>query len=48
MNNVQINNVQKGGVGNEPFIAFFYSGLGFALFSCGTRFVARYFRYVKE
>jgi len=27
------------------FIAFFYSGLGFALFSCGTRFVARYFKY---
>ena len=27
------------------FIAFFYSGLGFALFSCGTRFVARYIKY---
>ncbi len=27
------------------FIAFFYSGLGFALFSCGTRFIARYFKF---
>ncbi|MBW4847465.1 MAG: hypothetical protein KZY87_18020 [Lachnospiraceae bacterium] len=27
------------------FIAFFYSGLGFALFSCGTRFVARYIKF---
>ncbi|HHY28229.1 MAG TPA: hypothetical protein GX523_16070 [Desulfitobacterium dehalogenans] len=30
------------------FIAFFYSGLGFALFSCGTRFVARYIKFEKE
>jgi Na+/H+ antiporter NhaC len=27
------------------FIAFFYTGLGFALFSCGTRFVARFIKY---
>lgn len=30
------------------FIAFFYSGLGFALFSCGTRFVARYIKFERE
>lgn len=27
------------------FIAFFYPGLGFALFSCGTRFIARYIKF---
>ncbi len=27
------------------FIAFFYSGLGVALFACGIRFVVRFFRY---
>lgn len=27
------------------FIAFFYSGLGFALFSCGARFIARYIKF---
>lgn len=27
------------------FIAFFYPGLGFALFSCGTRFLARYIKF---
>lgn len=31
----------------EGFIAFFYSGLGFALFACGVRFIFRYFRYDK-
>ncbi|AET69288.1 hypothetical protein Desor_3829 [Desulfosporosinus orientis DSM 765] len=30
------------------FIAFFYPGLGFALFSCGTRFVARYIEFEWE
>lgn len=28
-------------------IAFFYSGVGLALFSCGTRFVARYIKFRK-
>jgi small-conductance mechanosensitive channel len=28
----------------EMFIAFFYSGLGFGLFSCGTRFLNAFFR----
>jgi hypothetical protein len=28
----------------ENFIAFFYSGLGFALFGCGTRFVYAFYR----
>lgn len=28
----------------ELVIAFFYSGLGFALFSCGTRFLSVFFR----
>ncbi len=27
------------------FIAFFYSGLGIALFACGVRFIVRFFRY---
>lgn len=27
------------------FIGSFYPGLGFALFSCGTRFVARFIKY---
>ncbi|NLJ77020.1 MAG: hypothetical protein GX325_07180 [Peptococcaceae bacterium] len=27
------------------FIAFFYSGLGVALFACGIRFIVRFFRY---
>jgi len=27
------------------FIAFFYSGLGIALFACGIRFIVRFFRY---
>jgi hypothetical protein len=27
------------------FIAFFYSGLGIALFACGVRFIIRFFRY---
>ena len=29
---------------SELLIAFFYSGLGFALFSCGTRFLYAFFR----
>ena len=28
----------------EKFIAFFYSGLGFALFCCGARFVIAFFQ----
>lgn len=31
----------------DGFIAFFYSGLGLALFACGVRFIFRYFRYEK-
>lgn len=27
------------------FIAFFYPGLGIALFACGVRFIVRFFRY---
>lgn len=29
----------------KTFIAFFYTGLGFALFSCGTRFIARFLKF---
>lgn len=30
------------------FIELFYSGLGLALFSCGTRFVTRYIKFGKD
>lgn len=32
----------------KSFIAFFYTGLGFALFSCGTRFIARFIRFFEK
>lgn len=40
--------LRKSGLAPQFFIAFFYSGLGFALFSCGTRFVARFIRFFEK
>lgn len=40
--------LRKSGVVSKNFIAFFYTGLGFALFSCGTRFIARFIRFFEK